>query len=74
MKIYGGVLGGKMNKLLDFGRDPDHCADCPIRKPASTRTNYERILMKLSGYVWFKYKLGQKCYAPQVQPGWDSHS
>ena len=25
-------------------------------------------------YVWFKYDLGQKYYAPQVQASWDSNS
>ena len=25
-------------------------------------------------YFWIKYDLGQKYYAPQVQPGWGSNS
>ena len=37
MKFYGGVRGGKRNKRLDFGIDPDHHADCPIGNLAITQ-------------------------------------
>ena len=37
MEFYIGVLGGKRNKWLDFRRDLDHHADCPIRNPAITQ-------------------------------------
>ena len=29
-EIYGGVWGGKRNKGLDFGNNPDHHADCAV--------------------------------------------
>ena len=49
MKFYGGVRAGKTNRVseLILGGDPDHHADCPIGDHYST--NYEWILMKLSG-------------------------
>ena len=31
IKFHGGVWGGKRNESLNFGGDPDHLADCPIR-------------------------------------------
>ena len=37
IKFYGGVLGGKRIKWLDFGSDPDHHVDCSIWTPAITQ-------------------------------------
>ena len=31
IKLCEEFLGGKQNKLLNFGDDPDHHTDCPIR-------------------------------------------
>ena len=45
MKFYGGVRGLKMNKWLDFGCDPNHLADCPIRNLAITQPI-------MSGFQW----------------------
>ena len=45
MKLYGGFYDGKKNKLLDFGSDSDHHADCPIRYPAITQ-------QILNGFWW----------------------
>ena len=44
MKFYGGVWGGKMNKFLDFGSDPDHHVDYPIRNPAISEQITSRFL------------------------------
>ena len=32
-----GVRGGKRNKWLDFGNNPDDDADCSVRNPAITQ-------------------------------------
>ena len=37
MNFYGGVQGGKGNKGLDLGKDPDHHSDWPIRNSAITQ-------------------------------------
>ena len=34
MKFHGGVCCDNRNKLLDFGSDLDHLANCPIGHPA----------------------------------------
>ena len=33
--------------------------------------HFKTVLIK---YVWFKYDLGQKYYAPQVRPDWGSNA
>ena len=49
MKLYGGAWGGKSNKRIDFGSDPDHHADCPIKNAAI-------IQQIMSGFWWnFQY-------------------
>ena len=45
MKLYGGVQGGKRNKWLDFGSDPDLHADCPVGNPAITQ-------QIMNGFLW----------------------
>ena len=49
MKFHGGVRDGTRNKLLKLGGHVDHHADCLTRNSVQYSTNYEQILMKISG-------------------------
>ena len=48
MKFYADVWGGEMNKVVDFGSDPDHYADCLNRKSNNYSSNYEHWLRRSS--------------------------
>ena len=42
-KLYGGVLGGKRNKWLNFGGNPDHHADSPVGHSTITEQIMNRL-------------------------------
>ena len=45
MKFYGGIRGGKRNKWLDFGSNPDHHVDYSVRSMTITKHI-------MSGFWW----------------------
>ena len=48
MELFGGVWGGKGNIWLNFGGDPDHHADYPIKNPAITQ--------QIMGGLWWNFQ------------------